>query len=100
MNREPVIRPLPSPSEFQKHVDVLITPEFADREAKAFAAIVLTVANPEDDYSWELANEAARYAFTKTAAFEDAFRDFSGFPETPLMPADRYIVHADVAASN
>lgn len=89
MNKEPVIKALPTAAEFRKQVDVLITPEFADREAKAFAAIVLTVASPEDDHAWHLASEAARHAFTKTGAFERAFREFTSFPETPPMPADR-----------
>lgn len=93
-SREPLIRAMPDAETFRKHVDRLITPERADAESKVFIEMILTVANPEDDHSWHLANEAARHAFTKTEAFEAAFREYSGFPERTLMPAERYMVHA------
>lgn len=91
---EPIIRPLPTPERFKQLVDELITPEYADREVKAFIDIVLTVANSEDDTQWHLANEAARHAFSKTDAAEKAFRDFAGFPDRPGYVSDRYVIEA------
>lgn len=73
---------------------VSLEPGYNDKEIKAFIDIVMTPANPEDDHSWSLANAAARHAFTKSEAFERAYREFAGWPERSPYKADRYIVHA------
>lgn len=96
MNREPIIRALPTAERFRELVDILIPPEagYNDQEVKAFVDIVMTVANPEDSHSWHLANTAARHAFIKTEAFEQAFRQFSGYPERAPYLANRYMITA------
>ncbi len=91
---EPIIRPVPTIEGFKTMVDQLITPDRPEDEAKVFIDMILTTANPDDDHSWALANEAARHAFTKTEAFEQAFRNFAGFPDRPGYTADRYVITA------
>lgn len=91
---EPIIRAVPTTEGFKKMVDLLITPDRPEDEVKVFVDMILTTANPEDDHSWALATEAARHAFTKTEAFEHAFREFAGFPERPGYKADRYVITA------
>lgn len=93
-NNEPIIRALPTAGKFCELVDIVITPERADDEAKAFVDIILTIANPEDDKSMHLANTAARHAFSMTSAFEAAFREFAGYPDRPGYVADRYLITA------
>jgi len=80
MQSEPIIKPLPSKKEFLAFADVLVSPEcgYNDEQARAFVKTVMTIANPEDDYSMDLANSAARHVFAKTEAFEQAFRDYAG----------------------
>ena len=93
---EPIIKALPTAEQFLKLVDELVGPETMTNEsqARAFITSILTVANPEDDYSWHLATTAARHAFAKTQAFEDAFREYAGFPERPMLPVDRMVISA------
>lgn len=91
--KEPVIRPLPSEKYFRELVDRLITPERADEEAAAFVEILMTCANAEDDGSWHLASAAARYAFTKTEAFETAFRAFAGYPDISTPACEELPTH-------
>ncbi len=96
MNHEPIIRPVPTEERFRELVDVLIPPEagYNDTAVKAFIDIVLTVANPEDNYSWGLANAAARHAFIKSETFEQAFHSFANWPSRAPYKTDRYTVVA------
>jgi hypothetical protein len=82
-------------AEIKASVDKIITPERADEEAKAFISIVLEVANWEDDRQWHLANVAAKHAFSKTDAFEEAFREFAGFPADRVYSPGLLIEEAD-----
>lgn len=93
---EPVIRALPTVEEFLKLADELVGPETGinDAQAAAYITTVLTIANPEDDHSVDLANSAARHVFAKTQAFEDAFRSYAGYPERPMIAADRMMITA------
>ena len=94
MNNEPIIRPVPTEREFRQMVDELIPvePGINDGAAKAFVNMILTVANPEDDAQWHLANVAARHAFAKTEAAEMAFRKFSGWPDRQIYDGGMGII--------
>lgn len=76
----PVIRPLPTEYDIRHWVDTLITPERADIEAPLVAKLVLTVANADDDELYPLAVAAAKTAFLKTTAFQQAFEKFADLP--------------------
>lgn len=92
---EPVIRALPTEKQFIEMTDQVITDDgYNDEQARAYASQLLTVANPDDETSWSLAYGAAHRAFTKTEAFEKAFREFVGYPERPMYKADRYTITA------
>lgn len=93
---EPMIKPLPSEEQFRRMADELIEPDShrADDQVKALITIVLTFANPEDPETWHLATQTARHAFTRSRAFEQAYRAFAGYPERLGIPADRTIVTA------
>lgn len=84
---ETKVTPLPTEIEIRRWVDTIITPEQADEQAVPLCALILMFANPEDEKTWHLANVAARHAFSKTDAFDEAFHGFTGigprfFPET------------------
>lgn len=94
MKREPIIRPVPTEADFTAMVDDVIADDADESEIKSFIDIVLTVADFTDDKTSFLASAAARRAFTKSSAFENAFREFAGFPERPGYVAGRYTVNA------
>ncbi len=88
-NSEPMITSIPTDEKFREMVDEMITPEYADAEARYLSEMLMAVASEEDQSKWELANMLARHAFTKTYAFENAFREFRGDRHLNLLPLRR-----------
>lgn len=80
MKTEPTIRAVPTEAKFMAMVDDVIADDAGELAIKSFIDIVLTIADFADDNTSFLASAAARRAFTKSAAFENAFRGFAGFP--------------------
>lgn len=95
MSRAPIIKPRPTVEAYRRLVDELITPENADREAKAFIELIMTTGNLEDDDIGLMVHVAARHAFIKTEAFERAFREFAGWPDVPPSSADETVLSTE-----
>lgn len=81
---EPTITKAPTEAEIKHMVDQLITPEYADRQAKALIDLLAATTSRDNRLQIEISDTAARHAFTKTMAyeriFERAYQDFTGFP--------------------
>jgi hypothetical protein len=90
----PTIRPLPTAEGFKRNVDLVLGADPDDAQVRALVDLVLTPANAEDDRSWALANAAARHAFSKSEAFEEAFRKFADMPDGFALTAQRFVVEA------
>jgi hypothetical protein len=71
--------------ELKKRVNQLITPEFADVEARALIDVIYAVATPDDETSWDLSRIIANEAFRLTAAYETAFREFAGLDAKEMI---------------
>lgn len=84
MSDAPKINSQPDVRRIRSLVDDLITPGEADRQAKALTTLLYSAANVNSNLQYEIAEEASRYAFSKTDAFETAFRDFNGFRQAPV----------------
>jgi len=92
---EPIIRPLPSVDEFVDLVDMALHPDVVtDEQVSALIKLITVPANPEDDHSWELANAAARHAYTKTEHFERSFATFTGHPRFAPYRSERTVIEA------
>lgn len=86
MKKGTTVTPLPTAEEFNRLVDELVAPDEGEK-ALPFIQILQAMANPEDDESWALTQSMIRHAFTKTQAFEDAFRAFAGhLPAPQILP--------------
>jgi hypothetical protein len=81
----PIIKTLPTEREVEQMVDRIITPELADAECRNLIRLLYAVADAENDEQWHLANTAARRAFNKTSDYENAFREFAGFPSIRIQ---------------
>ena len=87
---EPTITKAPTEAEIKHMVDQLITPEYADSQAKALIGLLAATTSRDNRLQIEISDVAARHAFTKTMAyeriFETAYNDFTGFPVEGVTP--------------
>lgn len=74
MNME---RILITEKDIKNWVDEIITPEYADSEGKRLCQLLYAVADETDDQKFHLAETAAKHAFSKTMAFDEAFQEFA-----------------------
>jgi hypothetical protein len=78
--RNPIIQALPTDEAVKKLIDEVVPPELPDRQKKEFARFLLTIANPDNDDQWRLANVAAHHLYENTFEYESGFDNFVGFP--------------------
>lgn len=89
--KNPLIEQLPTDEAVKKLIDEVIPPETGDRLTKKFAEFLLTIASPDNDDQWHLANVAARHLFDRTAQYDAAYKNFVGFPaEKSYSSAEHY----------
>ncbi|MGE3953530.1 MAG: hypothetical protein AB7F88_19775 [Pyrinomonadaceae bacterium] len=79
------VKPLPPEAEILTDVNRALPPG-DDDAAAALARLVLTLANPEDNETWALANAAARQAYLGTVHFQKALQDFAGVDRERYCP--------------
>lgn len=88
----PVIRPLPNEAAFKKAVDLVLDDTPNEPAIKSLVDMLLMTANAEDETAWNLAQAAARHAFSRSDAFDQEFRKFADAPGGFVGVADRFAV--------
>lgn len=83
--------PLPGIDEFCRKVRSLITPDFADKQAKDLIDLLFAIADPGNEAAWDLAQAASREAFLQTMAFQRSFEEFAFGPAIRSFADERVL---------
>lgn len=85
---KPFIRPLATESEIRRQTDEILG-DANDETIKTYINHIQNFMDADSEAAYHLASTAQKHAFTKTLAFDDAFRRFAEFPEGDSFSPDQ-----------